>query len=77
MAKQPKKEKVKARVLKRRLRNMVQLQHFDPEDRFIVLVQVSEKYKFWMTFEKFEEIFDDFKAIVKAKKRVKPKKDGK
>jgi len=74
MAKTSKKSEPKpetAKVLMRRLRGMVQLQHFAGEDRFVVIIQTSPKQKLWMDWEKLVDVFGDFEAIVKAKKALK------
>lgn len=69
MAKTPKPQPKKptARVLMRRLRNMAELQHFEEEDRFIVVFDTGSR-RLWMEWEKFAEIFGDFKAVVDVTK---------
>lgn len=62
------KEKVSnARLLASKLHSMVQLQHYEDQDRFIVVFDTGSR-KLWVEWEKFNEIFCDFKAIVDVTK---------
>lgn len=69
--KKPKEDAVTAKVLMRRLRGMMQLQQIEKEDRFLVIITTSAKSKFWVEWSQLVEVFEDFKAIVDAKKLKK------
>lgn len=61
------KEKPIARILMRKLRNMVELQHFEDNDTFIVVFSTGTK-KLWIEWDAFAELFNDFKAAVDVTK---------
>lgn len=56
-------------VLKRRMRNLVQLHHFELDDQFVVVIEVVPGKKFYCHFDDFEKVIEEFRVIVDAKKQ--------